>query len=70
MTHDVRQTMDDNRQTMDDRQRHKLPTDELKIPVISRVASNFIKRNEILQPNILIYFKAIFNVIQRSMTVR
>ena len=35
----------------------------VKIPVIGTVAYNFIKRNEILQPNILIYFKAIFNVI-------
>ena len=37
----------------------------VKIPVIDTVAYNFIKRNEILQPNILIYFKVIFNVIQR-----
>ena len=34
------------------------------------VAYNFIKRNEILQPNILIYFKTIFNVIQRTLIVR
>ena len=40
-----------------------------KIPVLSTVAYNSIKRNEILQPNILIYFKAIFNVIQRTMIV-
>ena len=35
----------------------------VKISVIGTVACNFIKRNEILQPNILIYFKAIFIVI-------
>ena len=34
------------------------------------VAYNFIKRNEILQPKTLIYFKAIFNVIQRTIIVR
>ena len=37
---------------------------------IGTVVYNFIKRNEILQPNILIYFKAIFNVTQRTMIVR
>ena len=42
----------------------------VKIPVFGTVAYNFIKRNEILQPNILIYFKAIFNVTQRTMIVR
>ena len=42
----------------------------VKIPVIGTVAFNFIKGNKILQPNILIYFKAIFNVIQRTMIVR
>ena len=42
----------------------------VKIPVIGTVAYNFIKGNKILQPNILIYFKAIFNVIQRTMIVR
>ena len=42
----------------------------LEIPVIGTVAYNFIKRNKILQSNILIYFKAIFNVIQRTMIVR
>ena len=40
----------------------------VKIPVIGTVAYNFIKGNKILQPNILIYFKAIF--IQRTMIVR
>ena len=39
----------------------------VKILVIGTVAYNFIKRNEIIQRNILIYFKAIFNVIQRTM---
>ena len=34
-----------------------------KISDISTVAYNLIKRNKILQPNILIYFKPIFNVI-------
>ena len=34
------------------------------------VAYNFIKRNKVLQTNILIYFKAIFHVIQRKMTGR
>ena len=42
----------------------------VKIPVIGTVAYNSIKGNEILQPNILIYFKAIFNVMQRTMIVR
>ena len=42
----------------------------VKIPVIDTVVYNFIKRNEILQPNILMYFKATFNVIQRTMNVR
>ena len=32
----------------------------VKIPIISSVAHNFLKRNEIFQRNILIYFKAIF----------
>ena len=32
----------------------------LKIKVICTVAYNFIKKNEILKPNILTYFKAIF----------
>ena len=41
-----------------------------KIAVICRVAYYSIKRNEILQPNILIYFKAILNVIQGTMIVR
>ena len=36
-----------------------------KIPLIGTVAYNFIKGNKIL-----IYFKAIFNVIQRTMIVR
>ena len=44
--------------------------DFVKILVIGTVPNNFIKGNIILQPNILIYFKAIFNVIQRIMTVR
>ena len=42
----------------------------VKIPVIGTVAYNFIKGNKILQPNILIYFNAIFNVKQRTMIVR
>ena len=42
----------------------------VKILVIGTVAYHFIKGNKILQPNILIYFKAIFNVIQRTMIVR
>ena len=42
----------------------------VKIPVIGTVAYNFIKGNKILQPNILIYFKAIFNVMQRTMIVK
>ena len=41
----------------------------VKIPVIGTVAYNFIKRNKIHQPNILIYFNIIFNVIQRTMIV-
>ena len=41
----------------------------VKIPVIGRVAYNFIKGNKIHQPNILIYFNIIFNVIQRTMIV-
>ena len=42
----------------------------VKIPVIGIVAYNFIKGNKILQPNILIYFNTILNVIQRTMIVR
>ena len=42
----------------------------VKIPVIGTVAYNLIKGNKILQPNMLIYFKAIFNVIQRTVIVR
>ena len=42
----------------------------VKIPVIGTVAYNFIKGNEIHQPNILIYFNIIFNVMQRTMIVR
>ena len=42
----------------------------VEIPVIGTVAYNFIKRKEILHPNVLIYFKAIFNVILRTMIVR
>ena len=42
----------------------------VKIPVIGTVAYNFIKRNKIHQPNILIYFNTNFNVIQRTMIVR
>ena len=42
----------------------------VKIPVIGTVAYNFIARNEILQPNILIYFKALINVILVTMNVR
>ena len=42
----------------------------LKIPVIGIIAYNFIKGNKIQQPNILIYFNIIFNVIQRTMIVR
>ena len=42
----------------------------VKIAVIGTVAYNFIKRNEILKLNNLMYFKAIFNVIQRKMIVR
>ena len=34
------------------------------------VVYNFIKGNKIYQPNILIYFNIIFNVIQRTMIVR
>ena len=34
-----------------------------KISDISTVAYNLIKRNKILQPNILIHFKPIFNAI-------
>ena len=34
------------------------------------VAYNLIKGNEILQPNVLIYFNTIFNVIQRIVIVR
>ena len=42
----------------------------VKIPVICTVAYNFIKRNKIHQPNVLTYFKAIFNVIQRTLILR
>ena len=42
----------------------------VKIPVIGTDAYNFIKGNKIHQPNILIYFNIIFNVIQRTMIVR
>ena len=42
----------------------------VKIAVIGTVAFNFTKRNKILRPNILIYFKEILNVIQRAMIVR
>ena len=42
----------------------------VKIPVIGTVAYNFIKGNKIHQPNILIYFNIILNVIQRTMIVR
>ena len=42
----------------------------VKIPVIGTVAYNFIKGNKIHQPNILIYFNIIFNVVQRTMIVR
>ena len=38
----------------------------VKIPVIGTVVYNFIKENEMLQPNIFIYFKAIFNVIENN----
>ena len=41
----------------------------VKIPVIGTVAYDFIKGNKIHQPNILIYFNAVFNVIQRTMIV-
>ena len=40
-----------------------------KYQLFCTVAYNFIKRNEILQLNILIYLRAIFNVIQRTMIV-
>ena len=42
----------------------------VKIPVIGTVAYNFIKGNKIHQPNILIYFNIIINVIQRTKIVR
>ena len=42
----------------------------VKIPVIGTVAYNYIKGNKVHQPNILIYFNIIFNVIQRTMIVR
>ena len=42
----------------------------VKIPVIVTVAYSFIKGNKIHQPNILIYFNIIFNVMQRTMIVR
>ena len=42
----------------------------VKIPVIGTVAYNFIKGNKIHQPNILICFNIIFNVIQKIMIVR
>ena len=42
----------------------------VKIPVIGKVVNKFKKCNEILQPNILIDFKAIFNVMQRILIVR
>ena len=42
----------------------------VKILVIGTVVYNFIKGNKIHQPNILIYFNIIFNVIQRTMIVR
>ena len=41
----------------------------VKTPIIGTAAYNFIKRNEILQPNFLIYFKAIFNFKQRTVIV-
>ena len=41
-----------------------------KIPVIGTIANNFRKRNEILQPNILIYFKIIFIVMRRTLIIR
>ena len=42
----------------------------VKTSNIGTVAYNFIKRNKILQPNILIYFKALINVIQRTVLVK
>ena len=42
----------------------------VNIRVIGTVAYNFIERNEILQPSILVYFKALINVIQKTMIVR
>ena len=42
----------------------------VKIAAIGTVVNDFIKRNEIFQPNNLIYFNTLFNVIQRTMTVR
>ena len=42
----------------------------VKTSVIGTVAYNFIKRNQILQPNILIYCKAYINVIQRTVLVK
>ena len=42
----------------------------VKILVIGTVVYNCIKGNKILQPNILMYFNTILNVIQRTMIVR
>ena len=41
----------------------------VKTPVIGTFV-NELNRNEILQPNILIYFKTIFNVMKRTLLVR
>ena len=42
----------------------------VKTPVIGNVVNKFNKRIEILQPNILIKFNAIFNIMQRTLIVR
>ena len=42
---------------------------DVKTPVIGNVVNN-LKKNKLLQPIILTYFKAIFNVMQRTLIIR
>ena len=39
---------------------------DVKVQISGTVADNFIERNEIFEPNVLINFKAIFNAMRRT----
>ena len=43
---------------------------DVKTPVIGNVVNKLKERNKLLQPIILIDFKAIFNVMQRTLIIR